>query len=139
MGHDLVIGVEQSSQSWATVDMMLASKKVIGPNSALTLNLPAAATSSHSDDISPDMAAALLQLISQHASEGQATSSDSQARQPFAQSTSQPAASSPLPQAPGQLEPDTNTSTDAQYPRDQDLRFTTESCREGGQDHRSDS
>ncbi|XP_035384780.1 cyclin-dependent kinase 12 isoform X2 [Electrophorus electricus] len=120
-------------------DMMLASKKVIGPNSALTLNLPAAATSSHSDDISPDMAAALLQLISQHASEGQATSSDSQARQPFAQSTSQPAASSPLPQAPGQLEPDTNTSTDAQYPRDQDLRFTTESCREGGQDHRSDS
>ncbi|XP_076864409.1 uncharacterized protein cdk12 [Brachyhypopomus gauderio] len=117
-------------------DSMLKSDKAIGPNSTLTLDLPAVAAPSHSDDISPDMAAALLQLISQHAPEGQTAPSDPQARQHFAQSTSGPApAPSPPPQA--QPEPDANASTDAQYPRDQDLRFTTESRREGRPDRRS--
>ncbi|KAI4903551.1 hypothetical protein NFI96_022913 [Prochilodus magdalenae] len=87
-------------------------------NSKLTPDLPASASaaSSHSEDISTDVATALLQLISQHASDGKASSAD---LQPSSSS------SSPPPPPLGQPEPQAST----QYPRDQDLRFSRDSCR----------
>lgn len=89
---------------FALPDPSLSSEKAAGPNSAAPLDLP---TSSHSDDIGPDVASALLQLISQHAPEGKACSD----LQP-------PPSPPPAPELP------------AQYPRDQDLRFSRDSCRE---------
>ncbi|KAL6457683.1 hypothetical protein MHYP_G00346460 [Metynnis hypsauchen] len=107
-------------------DATLPNEKV--PNATLTPDLPAsaaAAASSHSEDIGTDVAAALLQLISQHASDGKASSADVQ---PCSSSSS-----SPPPPSLGQPEPQAST----QYPRDQDLRFTRDSCRGAAQDRRS--
>uniref|UniRef100_A0A8B9KT65 Cyclin-dependent kinase 12 n=1 Tax=Astyanax mexicanus TaxID=7994 RepID=A0A8B9KT65_ASTMX len=104
----------------------LSNEKSIAQNSALTLDLPAlAATPSHSEDIGTDVAAALLQLISQHASDSRASLADL----PPSSSTS----SSPPPPSLGQPEPQAN----AQYPRDQDHRFSRDSCRESSHDSHS--
>ncbi|XP_072531801.1 uncharacterized protein cdk12 [Salminus brasiliensis] len=100
----------------------LSNEKAIGQNSTLTLDLPAlAAAPSQSEDIGTDVAAALLQLISQHATDSKASLADL------------PPSSSSSPPPLGQPELQAN----AQYPRDQDHRFTRDSCREATHDGHS--
>ncbi|KAM9494799.1 uncharacterized protein cdk12 isoform 1-T1 [Clarias gariepinus] len=85
------------------------------------------------DDLHGDVASALLQLISQHASEGKPTSSESQCLKET------------QPSSPGSLifsQPEhnasnTNANAGPQYPRDQDLRFTLGSCAEDRQESES--
>lgn len=119
-------------------DSTLFSEKPLGPTPTLSCDSATpAASSAQSDDLHSDVASALLQLISQHASESKHTPSDSQCLK-----ETQP---SSLYSSPGALifsQPEhdannANADAGAQYPRDQDFRFTLGSCGEEKQQSES--
>lgn len=120
------------------LDSTLFSEKPLTPAPLLTHD-PAtpAAPSAQLDDVHGDVASALLQLISQHGSEGKPSSSDSQCLK----ETQPPSSySSPGVLIFSQPERDANSANanaGAQYPRDQDLRFTLGSCGEDRQESES--
>ncbi|GAA6079869.1 cyclin-dependent kinase 12 [Tachysurus ichikawai] len=114
------------------MDSTLCSEKPLSQTPVLTRDPapPAAAPPSPTDDLHGDVASALLQLISQNASESKPTSSDSQC---LKETPSSSLYSSPGALVFSQPEHDANTAdanAGVQYPRDQDLRFTLGSCGE---------
>ncbi|KAI5091107.1 cyclin-dependent kinase 12, partial [Silurus meridionalis] len=107
------------------------NEKPLAPPSVLPHD-PAtpAPPSAQSDDLHSDMASTLLQLISQHASESKPTSSDSQHLKETKPSSSYSSPGALIFSQPEHDANNANTNAGAQYPRDQDLRFTLGSCPE---------
>lgn len=123
---------------FVVLDSTLFSEKPLAPTPVLTCD-PAtpAAPSAQSDDLHGDVASALLQLISQHASERKPTSLDSQCLKEMQPSSSYSSPGALIFNQPEHDANNANANAGAQYPRDQDLRFTLGSCGEDRQESES--
>ncbi|KAJ8362570.1 hypothetical protein AAFF_G00367950 [Aldrovandia affinis] len=107
------------------------------PLSTGPLHRPPAPELQPAPDISPAVAAALLQLISQQGAEPRGQGAEPQLRDQDAEETAGALASSDQQVAPGspdspETPPGDGAPAAAQFPRDQDLRFSRGAPREPG-------